>query len=469
MNAFSSVGKGDRQYLLQKQAHGTWYAVVEVPVKLRPILGKPRLIRSLQTSDLRAAQSKRWPVVAAFKAEISAALDQASNISVIPDLKHEAQEVRAELLKARHTANYGMVKEAINARIEAIYAQYARPHYDPDTGEELEPVAPEALTYSAVVWGEAEELDMYMERWLSGTTYSERTKADARTAVRDLQRWLKEDNRPAYLHKLDDRVASDYRDLGLKGKGVHPKTANKKLSALRQYWSWMTSSGFISPLRNPWDGKSLPKPKAFRSDPDSAAGQERPFTDNEIVTLLNGPADRDLSDIMRIAALSGMRLEEIGQLRVKDCVGGLLKITKSKTDAGVRAVPIHSALIDLIASRIGKAEGTDFLFPDLEDSGWDGTRTMALSKRFATYRRSVGVDDKREGARRSKVNFHSFRRWFARKCEEDGQPESVVARVMGHRKGVSITFALYSQAQPLEQMRKCVEAVQLPSGPPTIE
>lgn len=33
-------------------------------------------------------------------------------------------------------------------------------------------------------------------------------------------------------------------------------------------------------------------------------------------------------------------------------------------------------------------------------------------KRFTTYRRSVGVDDVTPGQRRSKVAFHSFRRWF---------------------------------------------------------
>ena len=46
---------------------------------------------------------------------------------------------------------------------------------------------------------------------------------------------------------------------------------------------------------------------------------KRPFSSAGIAALLNGGADRELSDAMRVAALTGMRLDEIYNLTVADC------------------------------------------------------------------------------------------------------------------------------------------------------
>jgi integrase len=456
-----TIGKGDQRWLLQKKEHGTWYVVVEVPKKLREAVGKPRFIKSLQTTDLREAQSKRWTERAIFQAVI----DDAKNglLRAGSDLQLEAREVRSALLTATDSTRE-MIMEGVSARLDELNHKFGEARYHPNTGEELEPIAAEALQYAAIVSGEAEALDTYLDRWLKGTNYAERTKADAKTAISNLEAWLIEVGKPAFISTIDDRTAADFRDLGLRAKGAHAKTANKKLSALRQYWGWMASSGILASDRNPWDGKSLPKPKAHQISPDSANAEERPFTDAEVVALLNGDADHDLSDIMFIAALSGLRLEEIGQLRVRECERSLFNVTRSKTKAGIRTVPIHQDLVEIIGRRTKDRGQGEFIFPDLEASGWDDARTMAVSKRFATYRRGVAVDDKREGARRSKVNFHSFRRWFARQCELAGQSESVVSRVMGHSKGINITFGVYSQAMPVDPMRACVECVTLPDG-----
>ena len=89
--------------------------------------------------------------------------------------------------------------------------------------------------------------------------------------------------------------------------------------------------------------------------------------------------------------------------------------------------------------------------------------TRVFGKRFARYREALGVDDRRDGRRRSLVNFHSFRRWFVTEAEQAGQPESTIAAVVGHSEGRrSITFGVYSGGPSEGQLRRCVEAVQLP-------
>ncbi|MEK9279879.1 tyrosine-type recombinase/integrase [Bradyrhizobium sp. ISRA442] len=420
-------------------------------------------MRSLKTEDINIARIGRWSAVKEMKTEIANAGGHPVD-GQDRGLTAEAIAYREELAKAS-AAQRDDLMFAIVERAEQIErAEGSRPRGQPESGD-LEEAGrtSRAAEFAKVASGQATPVDYYVERWLAASGYSERTKADARTALTQFKDWCSDTGRTSttFVETVTDRTASDFRDEAFVATGMHAHTANKKLSALRQYWQWLDKSFGIRP--NPWAGKSLAKPRAHRIAQDGPQGSERPFTDDEVVMLLNSDADDDLKDFMRIAALSGMRLEEIGQLRVRDCEDGMFSVTRGKTPAAVRSVPIHSSLKAMVQHRIGKRDLTEYLFPDLQDTGWDNNRTMALSKRFGYLRKRIGVDDKRDGARRSKVNFHSFRRWFATKAEEAGQRENVVAAVMGHSKNVGLTFGHYSKAELTELKRECVEAVKLPS------
>jgi integrase len=86
---------------------------------------------------------------------------------------------------------------------------------------------------------------------------------------------------------------------------------------------------------------------------------------------------------------------------------------------------------------------------------------MPAVKAFTNYRRSLGVDERLPGRKRSLVNFHSFRRWFCTKAEQAGIPETTIAAVVGHKRQRE-TFGTYSAGPSMEQFRACVEAVKLP-------
>lgn len=445
---------GDKRYLTQKVPHGVWYVTVDVPRQHRETLGRKRFIRSLKTRDLKTAQSLRWGAVAEIMAEVERGVLAATG-HADANLTAWALEVREELrsvpAKAHDTRE--MVEEALSARVDEIASRL---------GHET------AMQVHQIATGKADPITLQLDRYLDKSGLTDRTKADVRTAVAEFEGWLTETHRPLTVQAVDSRTAGEFRDLFLIPVKKHTRTVNKKLSLLSGYWKWLIKNGVLDrDAPSPWAGKSLPKPKQWQQSED---GQQapRPFTEDEMKALLTGDADTDLADLMRIAALSGMRLEEIGQLRVKDCADEVFNIRRSKTPAGVRKVPIHPALKAIVTRRTKDAETGDdlgpevFIFPDFPESGWDNSRTMAVSKRFATYRRSVGVDEIPEGQKRSRVDFHSFRRWFAHECEVAGQNEAVVARVMGHKKDLGITFSLYAQAKPLELMKACVECVKLP-------
>lgn len=457
----SGAGRGDYRYLSQPRGDGTaWYVAVEVPRTLRKALGKKRLLQSLKTTDIELARATRWEALKTLKAEIAAA--QRPEGVVTDPVRQEALAIREHFTRATYEERDALTYHIVD-RAEEIDIRERGASAEPLSSEEqqLDVPSQRASDFVKLATGRATPLATYEDRWLAASGYTERTKADARGSLRQFSDWCTRTNRSAFIEAVDDRMASDFRDEEFVQAGVHPKTANKKLSALRQYWAWLDTSLGIRP--NPWARKSLTKPKPHRVAPDGPDSHERPFTDDEVTTLLAGDADADLADLMRIAALSGMRLEEIGQLKIDDCQDDIFTVRRGKTAASVRTIPIHSELRKLVAYRAKNKSGDGFLFPDLPETGWDGNRTMAVSKRFGYYRKRLGVTDDRPGARRSKVNFHSFRRWFATKAEESGQRENVVAAIMGHRKELGISFGLYSKAELVKLKRQCIESVNLPA------
>jgi integrase len=102
-------------------------------------------------------------------------------------------------------------------------------------------------------------------------------------------------------------------------------------------------------------------------------------------------------------------------------------------------------------------------------------RSSVLVKAFTRYRRARGVDERAEGARQSNVDFHSFRRWFAKSARDalaegraSGFSEWTLAEVMGHSKEdmpLGMTMSVYAGKDNVEAKRACVEAVRLPGNP----
>jgi integrase len=130
-------------------------------------------------------------------------------------------------------------------------------------------------------------------------------------------------------------------------------------------------------------------------------------------------------------------------------------------------VPIHSALADIVARRTAGKGGGEPLFPELPipKPGSAMERSQKVVKAFTAYRRKQGVDDVPEGARQSRVDFHSFRRWFITKAEQAYQPPHFIAALVGHQRS-GMTLGRYSDGPLVQQYRDVVEAVRLPISTP---
>jgi integrase len=134
-----------------------------------------------------------------------------------------------------------------------------------------------------------------------------------------------------------------------------------------------------------------------------------------------------------LAAFTGARLEELGQLHAKDIKRDrdvdFIDMTtldgdrRLKTEASKRRVPIHPELIRLGFLEYVKQIRKGRLFPELTSK--QGKLTASFSQWWGRYARKHGITDKR------KV-FHSFRHAAKDALREGGVEEQISDAITGH-------------------------------------
>ncbi|APT56279.1 hypothetical protein RGI145_03285 [Roseomonas gilardii] len=313
--------------------------------------------------------------------------------------------------------------------------------------------------------GRTTPLPHHMETWLAqpgprGRQRHERTKAQYRSDVAALGAWLDSSGFPSGVERITRRVAGQYV-TALHDKGRSAARIRDIASALSGYWQWMERRGIVAEGANPWPRQAPSKPREVVQDGEES---ERAFTTKEVQTLLAHAPDDGLADLMRVAALSGMRVEEICQLTVGHCQGDVFTVRGGKTAAATRRVPIHPDLAAIVARRIGGQDAATWLFPEFGEPNRFGKRSTNATARFHNFRVKLKVHEKAEGQRRSRVNFHSWRRWFITEALRANRPERVVKQVVGHKlPKADVTLGVYFGGDLVTALRECVEAVRLPA------
>ncbi len=144
-----------------------------------------------------------------------------------------------------------------------------------------------------------------------------------------------------------------------------------------------------------------------------------------------------LADLIRLAAHTGARIEELCGLKVSSVqtIDGIacLSIEDAKTEAGNRLVPIHPDLTKLV-KRLAQDTCDGFLITGLAPTKY-GDRSNAIGKRFGHLKTALGHGPEKV--------FHSIRKTVTTLLENAGVPEGVAADIVGHEKA-TLTYGLYS-------------------------
>jgi integrase len=424
-----------------------------VPPSLTETLGT-HLREALPTDSPKLAEILKAPTVARFKADIYRAKHGSKDDALI----REALRWRDVFASDAAGENEDDAASfALDARVDQLRRVESPARVD---------------LFTQVATGTATPINTFVDQWLDDKPLAGRTMAAYRASIKRLEEWCAEANISPALETMTAKRAARFASEALKRED--PATANKTLTGLSSYWTWLLAQHHLDPdeHRNVWQGNRRPKRKPPRGEEDDA---KRPFTDSEVVVLIGGIKQGTLlGDLSRVAALTGARLNSIAELKAKQVEDGVFKVWDDKTPSGRRVVPVHADLKAIVKRRMKGKGPDDYLFPELPTQKSEARgRGAPASQAFTRQRRALGVDDQPGHRRQSRVDFHSWRRWFIRMAVEaleqgaKGFTPWTIADVVGHSKEdgpLPMTMGRYPGKASIGAMRACVEAVKLPTA-----
>lgn len=449
-----------------------WRVTVYVPVPARAEIGKAHLKHPLGTANLTTANLLKLPYVARFKAQIEAAL-RGSQPSTALD---EAQALRA----ARKVVPIRLSPVTLTGHDDReieVGADHDDEEYDAIRRAEmlLEKGDEEgAMAFADIALSRATPLTDHRDAFVGDRDYQPKSLLELDRALSRLGAWLRANGHRATLEAVSPEVGTAYMRHLIHVQGLSTKSAAKYLSFFRSYWAWMAEHHHIPASSAPWAAK-LPKPKGVGRHTDQEPDEgKRPYTAAELRKLLKGPATEDMATLIKMGALTGMRLEEIYRLRARDLVDGFFMVRTGKTDNAKRRVPIHADLKDIVAALAeGRKPETYLIDPEAPVIEKTGLRSGAASKAFGYYRKAQGVDERPNGKLKSNVDFHSLRRWFIAQARDGLLGGATdynmwsIADVVGHGDGLTdtlrMTLGVYPGKSADAALKACVAAVTLPT------
>ncbi|WP_259781412.1 site-specific integrase [Aestuariispira ectoiniformans] len=275
--------------------------------------------------------------------------------------------------------------------------------------------------------------------------------------------------------KLPPNMSKRFRGMSIKQvlalapDPMSVKNTNKILSVSSAFFNWAVEEKLLH--ENPIRGLKL---KAnHRADQEREAFSEedlkRLFAQSPLYSGCLSERHRDQKGAMvikdakywlpLIGLYSGMRLEEIAQLRVADLrqEQGVWVFdvnaegsNKLKTQQSERLVPVHSKLIEKGLIDCRNAVKGERLWPDLKQ-GNDGFYSSPFSKWFGRYKKKIGITN-------PKVTFHSLRHTFINALKQRGVEESKIKELVGHKE-TSITMGRYGKRYEPDCLAETIEPI----------
>lgn len=249
----------------------------------------------------------------------------------------------------------------------------------------------------------------------------------------------------AYLDQLTDA----------KGVPLTSKTKKQYIWAGNTFWKWAIK--YDEDWRQQYKGQPSPFEKHDLPVVKGESVSWAVFTRMDVERLHAAALekeDKPLADLIALAAYTGARLEEIGRVHrdtitLKDGVPIAFSILESKTEAGVREVPIHPAIAPLVQSLLDASEDGYLLKGRaLGETNKYGNRLDAVGKRFGRLKTAEKFD--------KSFVLHSIRKTAITEVHRAGASPLVMPALFGHETGM-ITFDLYSAGPSLEQKTEVIQ------------
>jgi integrase len=442
-------------FLRRERGRNVWTCRLDIPVKLRPAFGGKRtLLKSLGTTDKRAAKDRAALVVAGWRRQFKLAAAGRLPLSAAP-LQEEAQAWREWYSRARDGDEDDDTAIILTDRAEQIERRYG---------------TAAAQEFVRVVDGRAVMIEDVANRWLAKRGYPPRSEHQHRLHLAMLIKRHRE------VGEVTRRTASSFVEEVLSpGRNAH--TVHTILSTFIQLWRYAIREEIVQGP-NPWIEQGVSRRAAAVQG--NGGVRRRGFSEDEarrFIELLRsrqGTMDAVDLEVVQLLCVSGLRLEEAVGLAVADVEerDGVTwaYVRAGKTAAAVRRVPVVDPTVRaMLARRCSSAQpggashgaamrspddGRAMVFSELKPNRF-GDRAPNVSARLnKRLRRDLGITDK------SLSPAHSWRHRCRTVQEAAGITPWVSDYYFGWaREGIGLS--VYSRPSD-EQLIQAAQVVKLP-------
>jgi len=385
-----------------KLRHRVYFALLDVPADIRDVIGKTRLSKTLETSDPKLAEVRHLKQLSIWKDEFRLAR-----------LRLPEYLTKANLIAKTDTeVDPADIKQVLDA-----------------LGEDA------ALKFQSIATKQDVVLELNVKDYINQLDQVQSSKDQVE---RDLTYIIQR------FPKLSDVSSKNIRKWVKDAR--EDRTDNAIARVLR------TFRKFINYICYKFDVEcgadfTVPKFDKVESEPVS-----RTIIEPEQALKLYTAADQRLKDFIAIGAFTGMRLGEIGNLRVRSIITDkqvkCIDINgEVKTDCSIRRVPIHRHLLHVIERLVSGKADSDYLF-DLPRTG--NRPTQVVGNDFSALKTSLGFG--------REIVFHSFRHSVETQLLRAGVDAKLADQILGHKtKGSSEGVKTYWHGHELIDMKKAID------------
>ncbi len=410
---FSVVG----HYLVLRRRG--WYAQLNVPADIQDKLGRKKFRRSMKTRDRTIAEREAKFQIGRWQREIAVARGEV--VTHDEAVAHEEDDALSPAVARR----YHDALERAPTLQDRLHVEWSMEDHVLNQGyDNTDPEARQFYKLAFAKW----TLD-YVEEWITSLQVKPKTAAMRRSTLARLAESF------PILSDINRRAVRKWI-AGLVASGLAPATVQRMASDARIWYRYLVDTEVV-PESEPFDRLGLKVPRSARA----------PWPPSDLIKLHRAAEAKDqtLADLIALSMYSGARLGELVNLKVEDVeVGSHFRIVASKTEAGVREVPIAAAVKETFA-RLAENSQDGYILSGIAAKN----RTDTMSKAFRRLRKAEGYTDPR-------LVLHSIRHTVVTLLEEAGVPEATVASITGHRYP-TMTFGLYSGGVSLAVKRDALD------------
>ena len=446
--------------------HQTWHFRFKWPKDVKIRIGQAECIKSLQTGNLYIAIPDRDILLAHCK-KVVKSVRSGNRTSA----EQEIVKFRRDYLEAKtYEAEEGFASdlvgnlqdEAVKRAIDATVGWYAfskaggskdNPHWPEKTLRKLGKFE-EFKKEIDQLTGSRTTFTYYLNEWLSWreTEVIKKTLEDGKLAVLKFA-----DDFPT-LESVNARdVRSWFRKLQ-HNSGYSTHRCKKYKQNLQNYWTFLKDGldhNVVPEELEPFKGVEF---RTKGKNISSNGWEEFPQLGEDIVRIVEAimeKKDQLLFDVVLILMYTGLRPEEACRLKAQHIHfedDNWLHVDESKTQAGIRDVPIHKDLQPII-KRLSYDKRNKYLLSKIQSKNKYDIRSDPIGKRFGRVKTKLGYGPKHV--------LYSVRHTVITIMDQSGIPTSVIADTVGHEQP-SFTKRISSGGSSMEQKRKAIECLAYP-------